>query len=135
MKLDALAVAGIAVVMSAVPAFAHHSFSMFDAAASKTVEGVIKEFQWTNPHSWILMMVSNSQGQLEQWSIEMGGPVGLARQGWNPKTLKPGMQVKTVIHPLRDGSNGGQFMAITLPDGTLMGDVNAPAGANAGGGP
>lgn len=135
MKLSALAVAGIAVVMSAVPAFAHHSFSMFDAAASKTVEGVIKEFQWTNPHSWILMMVSNSQGQLEQWSIEMGGPVGLARQGWTPKTLKPGMQVKTVIHPLRDGSNGGQFMAITLPDGTLMGDVNAPAGANAGGGP
>ena len=135
MKLDTLGVAGIAVVMSAVPAFAHHSFSMFDAASSKTVEGVVKEFQWTNPHSWILMMVSNSQGQLEQWAIEMGGPIGLARQGWTPKTLKPGMQVKTVIHPMRDGTNGGQFMAITLPDGTLIGDVNAPASANAGGGP
>jgi|SRR6516164_3091599 hypothetical protein len=135
MKLNTLGVAGIAVVMSAVPAFAHHSFSMFDAASAKTVEGVVKEFQWTNPHSWILMMVSNSQGQLEQWAIEMGGPIGLARQGWTPKTLKPGMQVKTVIHPMRDGTNGGQFMAITLPDGTLIGDVNAPASANAGGGP
>ena len=135
MKLNTLGVAGIAVVMSAVPAFAHHSFSMFDATASKTVAGTIKEFQWTNPHSWILMMVSNSQGQLEQWAIEMGGPIGLARQGWTPKTLKPGMQVKTVIHPMRDGTNGGQFMAITLPDGTLIGDVNAPASANAGGGP
>jgi hypothetical protein len=135
MKLNTLGVAGIAVVMSAVPAFAHHSFSMFDATSSKTVEGVVKEFQWTNPHSWILMMVSNSQGQLEQWAIEMGGPIGLARQGWTPKTLKPGMQVKTVIHPMRDGTNGGQFMAITLPDGTLIGDVNAPASANAGGGP
>jgi hypothetical protein len=135
MKLNTLGVAGIAIVMSAVPAFAHHSFSMFDATSSKTVEGVVKEFQWTNPHSWILMMVSNSQGQLEQWAIEMGGPIGLARQGWTPKTLKPGMQVKTVIHPMRDGTNGGQFMAITLPDGTLIGDVNAPASANAGGGP
>ena len=135
MKLNTLGVAGIAIVMSAFPAFAHHSFSMFDATSSKTVEGVVKEFQWTNPHSWILMMVSNSQGQLEQWAIEMGGPIGLARQGWTPKTLKPGMQVKTVIHPMRDGTNGGQFMAITLPDGTLIGDVNAPASANAGGGP
>jgi hypothetical protein len=80
-------------------------------------------------------MVSNGEGKLEQWAIEMGGPIGLARQGWTPKTLKPGMQVKTVIHPMRDGSNGGQFMAITFPDGTQMGDVNAPPSANAGGGP
>ncbi|HLH98900.1 MAG TPA: DUF6152 family protein [Xanthobacteraceae bacterium] len=135
MNLGTLGVAGIAVIISAVPVVAHHSFAMFNAGATKTVEGVIKEFQWTNPHSWIVMMVPNSDGQLEQWAIEMGGPIGLARQGWTPKTLKPGMQVKTVIHPMNDGSNGGQFMAITLPDGTLMGNVNAPVGPNAGAGP
>ncbi len=128
--IAALGIAGLAV--STAAALAHHSFSMFDANSSKTVEGTIKEFQWTNPHSWILMMVSNRDGQLEQWAIEMGGPIGLARQGWTPKTLKPGMQVKTVIHPLRDGSNGGQFMAITFPDGSTLGDVNAPASADAG---
>ena len=131
--LAALLAGGALAVSSA--AFAHHSFAMFDAEKVATLEGTVKDFQWTNPHSWILMMVSNSQGQLEQWAIEMGGPIGLARQGWTPKTLKPGMQVKTVIHPMRDGTNGGQFMAITLPDGTLIGDVNAPASANAGGGP
>jgi hypothetical protein len=54
----------------------------------------------------------------------MGGLQGLARQGWAPETLRPGMKVKTVIHPLRDGSNGGQ-----LSDGTQMGNVNAPPGA------
>ena len=64
----------------------------------------------------------------------MGGPAGLARQGWRPKTLTPGMKVKAVIHPLRDGGPGGQFMAVTLPDGTQMGNVNAPASAEAGGG-
>jgi hypothetical protein len=135
MKLNALGLAGIAAAMSATPAFAHHSFSMFDAAASKTVEGTVKDFQWTNPHSWILLMVDDAEGQAAQWAIEMGGPQGLARQGWAPKTLKPGMKVKTVIHPLRDGSNGGQFMAITLPDGTQMGNVNAPPSADAGAGP
>ena len=135
MKLMALALTGIAVAASPAPALAHHSFAMFDASASKTLEGTIKEFQWTNPHSWILLMVNNAQGEPEQWAIEMGGPQGLARQGWAPKTLRPGMKVKTVIHPLRDGSNGGQFMAITLPDGTQMGSITAPPSANAGAGP
>ena len=135
MTFRALGFAGIAVAMTAIPAIAHHSFAMFDAEKTKTLEGTVKEFQWTNPHSWILMTVSNAQGQAEQWAIEMGGPAGLARQGWIPKTLTPGMKVKTIIHPLRDGNNGGQFMAITLPDGTQMGNPNAAPGANAGAGP
>jgi Family of unknown function (DUF6152) len=135
MKLRALGFAGIAVAMTAIPAIAHHSFAMFDAEKTKVLDGTIKEFQWTNPHSWILMTVNNDQGQAEQWAIEMGGPAGLARQGWVPKTLTPGMKVKTVIHPLRDGNNGGQFMAITLPDGKVMGNPNAAPSTNAGGGP
>jgi hypothetical protein len=69
----------------------------------------------------------------EQWAIELGAPGGLARQGWLPKTLTPGMKVTAVIHPLKDGTHGGQFMAVTLPDGKLMGNANAAAGANAGG--
>ena len=121
------------VVLFATSALAHHSFAMFDAEKTRVLEGTVKEFQWTNPHSWILLMVDNPQGQAEQWAIEMGGPAGLARQGWIPKTLTPGMKVKTVIHPLRDGNNGGQFMAVTLPDGTQMGNVNAAPSANAGG--
>jgi hypothetical protein len=115
-----------------VPALAHHSFAMFDAEKTTVLEGTVKEFQWTNPHSWILMMVPDEKGETKQWAIEMGGPAGLARQGWVPKTLRPGMQVKAVIHPLRDGNAGGQFMAVTLPDGTLMGNPNAAPSANAG---
>ena len=135
MKLNALGLAGTVLAMSAILATAHHSFAMFDAQKSVTLEGVVKEFQWTNPHSWILLMVNNAQGEAEQWAIEMGGPVGLARQGWKPKTLAPGMKVKAVIHPLRDGGTGGQFMAVTLPDGTQMGNPNAAPSAEAGAGP
>jgi hypothetical protein len=135
MTFRALRLAGIAVAMSAIPAIAHHSFAMFDAEKTKVLDGTVKEFQWTNPHSWILLTVDNAQGQAEQWAIEMGGPAGLARQGWIPKTLTPGMKIKTVIHPLRDGNNGGQFMAVTLPDGTQLGNPNAAPSANAGAAP
>ena len=135
MNFKALGLAGIAFTLSAIPALAHHSFAMFDAEKKMTLDGTVKEFQWTNPHSWILLTVSDAQGKAEQWAIEMGGPSGLARQGWVPKTLTPGMKVKTVIHPLRDGTPGGQFMAVTLPDGTQLGNPNARAGANAGAAP
>jgi hypothetical protein len=129
MRFKALALAGAALAMYSIPAFAHHSFAMFDADKKMTLEGTVKEFQWTNPHSWILMTVNN-----EQWAIEMGAPGGLARQGWVPKTLTPGMKITAVIHPLKDGTHGGQFMAVTLPDGTTKGNPNGAANANAGGG-
>jgi hypothetical protein len=113
--------AGAAVAAVSSVAYAHHSFAMFDADKRVTVAGTVKEFQWTNPHAFILMMVTNSDGQLDQWSIEMGGPGGLARQGWVPKTLKPGMNISVIMHPLREG-HGGQFLAVTLPDGTQLGN-------------
>ena len=123
MKIKAVVLAAMATAMFAIPASAHHSFAMFDAEKSVTIQGTVKEFQWTNPHAWIILMVNEQEGQPPaQWAIEMNGPTGLARDGWLPKTLTPGMQVKVVIHPLRDGNKGGQYLAVTLPDGTLMGN-------------
>jgi hypothetical protein len=123
-NLKRLSLACMAAVMCAAPAaLAHHSFAMFDAGKLMTLEGTVKQFQWTNPHAWIILMVNEQEGQPPvQWAIEMNGPTGIARDGWVPKTLTPGMQVKVVIHPLRDGNKGGQYLAITLPDGTVMGN-------------
>ena len=126
-------IAGAATVTASGAAYTHHSFAMFDAEKKVELEGVVKEFQWTNPHAWIMLNVAGEQGAAEPWAIEMNGPSGLVRQGWKPKTLTPGMKVQTVIHPLRDGANGGQFMAITLPDGTKFGNANAAPSADAGG--
>jgi hypothetical protein len=125
MNLKAIGFAGIAAALCAVPAVAHHSFAMFDASKLVTLEGTVKQFQWTNPHAWIILTVAEGEGAPVQWAIEMNGPTGLARDGWYPKTLTPGMKVKVVIHPLKDGNKGGQFLAVTLPDGTLIGN---PAG-------
>jgi hypothetical protein len=122
MRLQLVAFAAGAAVVASSPALAHHSFAMFDSDQKTTLAGTVKEFQWSNPHAWIFVMVPNHDGQLEQWAVEMGGPGQIARQGWTAKTLMPGMDVKLTIHPLRDGTNGGQFMAVTLPDGTQLGN-------------
>jgi hypothetical protein len=122
MNVKALGLATIAVATSAVPVAAHHSFAMFDGSKTTTLEGTIRQFQWTNPHSWIYLTVADAQGQPADWPIELGAPNGLVRQGWTPKTLTPGMKVKVLVHPLRDGKPGGQFMALTLPDGKQMGN-------------
>jgi Family of unknown function (DUF6152) len=122
MNLSPIGFAGMALVMCAIPATAHHSFAMFDAEKTVSIEGTVKEFQWTNPHSWIHLFVNDREGKPVLWSIELGAPTGLARQGWVPKTITPGMNVKLLIHPLRDGFPGGQFLHATLPDGKQLGD-------------
>ena len=119
-KLIALAI-GTAVAVSTGAAFAHHSFAMFDSAQEVTLSGTVKEFQWVNPHAWIMLTVADPEGRPALWAIEMGGPGQLARVGWNASTLSPGMDVKVNIHPLRDGSNGGQYLGLTFPDGKQLG--------------
>jgi hypothetical protein len=90
------------------------------------VHGTVKDFQWTNPHAWIMLSVEKS-GRAEDWAIQLAGPSALVRQGWEPKTLSPGMPVIVIVHPLRDGTNGGQFVEITFRDGTVIGRSNTPA--------
>ena len=103
-------------------AWAHHSQAMFDPGRSVQLEGTVKEFQWTNPHIWIELTVTEG-GQAVQYSIEGGSPVGLIRRGWTRSSLKAGDHIKLIMHPLRDGSHGGNFVSATLPDGHVIGDA------------
>jgi Family of unknown function (DUF6152) len=120
MNCKMLGLAGIAAAIAA-PALAHHSFAMFDATRIVTLDGTVKEFKWTNPHAFIILTANDAKGEPAQWAVEMNGPAGIAREGWKPKTLTPGMKVQVTIHPLLDGNNGGQYLAVKLPDGTQMG--------------
>lgn len=109
-------------------ALAHHSGAMFEPVKSLEFSGTVKEFQWTNPHSWLQVLKPNEQGMEEEWSLELGPLVGLARAGWKPRSLQPGDKVKVSFHPMRDGSRGGRLISVTLPDGrTLNGQAGAPA--------
>ena len=101
-------------------AVAHHSFSMFDMKATKTISGTVKQFEWTNPHTWLWIYVPNDKGELQQWGIEGMSPNFLGRRGWSKNTLKAGDKVTLDIHPLRNGEHGGTFLNVTLPNGKVM---------------
>ena len=110
----------LALVFAAAPAWAHHSFTMFDSTKMVTLTGTIKEFQWTNPHTFTWIDVPNPSGGVDTWAIEGMSPNYLGRRGWTKNTLKPGDKVSIVILPLKDGSKGGTFLRCTLADGTVM---------------
>jgi hypothetical protein len=103
-------------------AFAHHSFAMFDRDKEVTLTGTVREFQWTNPHAFIEVDVSDRKGNPEKWAVEMNSPNNLTRQGWKSGMLKMGDKVSVTLNPLRDGKKGGLFVAITLADGKVMKD-------------
>jgi hypothetical protein len=93
-------------------------FDRFDAEKTISLTGTVTEFQWSNPHAQIMLSVKND-GQADQpWTIEMNAPGGLARLGWRPQILTPGMPITVMIHPRRDGSNGGHLVTARLPNTT-----------------
>ncbi len=120
LKSAAACTAGLLVVTPA--ALAHHSFAMFDQARQLPLSGTVKEFQWTNPHSFIELDVPRSDGTTDRWHVELNSPNNLRRQGWTSGSLKPGNKVLVVINPLRDGQHGGLFIRVTRPDGSVLGD-------------
>ncbi|MCC6202408.1 MAG: hypothetical protein IT494_05320 [Gammaproteobacteria bacterium] len=105
-------------------AVAHHSFALFDQTRKITLAGTVKQFVWTNPHALIYLDVTGEQGAIDTWQLAMNSPNNLRRQGWRKDTLQAGQKVTIVLHPLRDGSKGGLFLAVTLADGTVLGDPN-----------
>jgi hypothetical protein len=120
MNIKTLAIAAaVAVSGAAAPAFAHHSFAMFDRTKEMTLVGTVKEFQWTNPHSWIQINVPTN-GKVVEWSIEGGSPNGLARKGWKSSTLKAGDKITVVVNPMKDGSNGASLKSVTTSDGKTL---------------
>ena len=97
-------------------AHAHHSYAMFDASKKVTLHGTLKQFQWTNPHSFLQLLVP-SGGDTQEWSIQMNSPLDLYRVGWRPTTVKAGDIITVVIHPTRDGARSGILVSGTGADG------------------
>ena len=110
-----LSIAIVAVI--AVPSLAHHSATMFDQQKTITVEGVVKEFQFTNPHSWLLVDVKNKNGSVTTWGFEAEGPSTLQRSGIRPSDFTAGTKLKISGHPMKDGSPAAIWTEATRADG------------------
>jgi hypothetical protein len=111
-----------AIILAAVtavswPAYAHHSFAVYDRSQVLTIKGSIKSFQWTNPHCviWVLVQPEGG-GEAQEWTIETTSPGVLTRGGWTRNSVKPGDRVAVDYYPLRDGSHGGGLKSVTLVD-------------------
>jgi hypothetical protein len=111
----------VAVFALPAPADAHHSTAMFNLEARLTLNGVLKEIQWTNPHAWIQVTAPDAKGAPVEWSIECGSPNSLARQGWKLSMFKAGQKVSIVGNPKKDGTPAALLVTITLADGTVLG--------------
>jgi hypothetical protein len=114
------------VVAGAVPVSAHHSFAAFDRDRQITLTGVVREFQWSNPHAWIQVVVTDEKGRKTEWGLECGSPNMMARTGWKRTTLKPGDRIVAVGNPLKDGKPNASLVKLTLADGRVLGPGDAP---------
>ena len=126
MKMKVVGLSAIVLSAFSVPAIAHHSFAMFDAQKTLTLEGTVKELEWVNPHAWLRIMVNDQKlGRPVLWAFEMSSPGRLVTMGMRADSVKPGDVVSVTFHPMRDGSRGGQFMQAQLPDGKAIVRANA----------
>lgn len=108
-------------LLAASWASSHHSPAMFDMPRNVTLSGTVRDFQWTNPHSYIQLMVKGDDGKEVEWSLEMAAPTYLYNNGWRPSTLKEGETISVVISPLVNGANGGLVKEVTKADGRKLG--------------
>jgi hypothetical protein len=106
--------------VAGAPALAHHSYAMFDSQQNKQLDGVVETFKWTNPHSYIEVLVTDDKGQTQKWGVECGSPAQMVKAGWRSSSLKPGDKVVVTIHPLRSGELGGSFVQVQTADGHVL---------------
>ena len=102
--------------------YGHHSFvAFFLTDQTTTIEGVVTEFWFENPHSRIYLEVANEAGEAELWMAEGGSKNNLIRRGWNRDTIKTGMELIVTGSPSRDGTNSVGWRSLTTTDGAEVG--------------
>jgi hypothetical protein len=100
---------------------AHHSFAAeFDSNKVVTLNGVVTKVEWTNPHTYFHVDVTDDQGKVTNWAVEGGAPNALYRAGWKPTSLKAGDRVTIVGSRAKDGSNLANATSFMLPDGRCL---------------
>ena len=106
----------IALVLTATPALAHHSFDAeYDAQKVANISGYVTKVDWLNPHAFVYIDSADDKGAVRTFKVEMGPPYALVRGGWKKDTVKIGDKVTVEGAALaKDGSNAAGSMPTTM---------------------
>jgi hypothetical protein len=115
-----LFLSAVVLAVFSVPAFGHHSLAMYDTSTQVTIEAVVEEFEWRNPHSWLHIVVKDDNRTDSMWTLESNSTGQLTQSGWTKDSAKPGDVVSVVLNPLRDGTRGGRLEEIRHIDGRVF---------------
>jgi hypothetical protein len=120
-KQIALWTAGLALLLVAVPAWAHHAFAQeFDEKKPITLKGKVTKWEMINPHSWIHIDVKNPDGSSTNWMVEGGSPNNLFRLGFSKDSLPAGTEIVVEGYQAKDGANRAVGKNLTFPDGKRL---------------
>ncbi len=120
MRFRTIGVAIGLATLASIQAAAHHSQTMYDGDTEIEMRGVVEQFDWTNPHTWLYVTIEGEDGASSQWVFESNSTGQLTRVGWSADSIKSGDEVTIIMHPLRDGTRGGTIVSIHMPDGTIL---------------
>lgn len=121
MKIRTLLVAVALAASGAAPAVAHHSFAaMYDANKPIRLTGRLTRVEWTNPHSYFHLEVTDSQGRVSTWACEGAGPGALSRRGFSRTVIKIGDTLKVDGYLAKSGARIIDARRIILPDGRVF---------------
>ena len=119
-RLGVIAVALLVVVLSPTVALPHHSNVAYEVTKVITITGVVKDFEWVNPHTWLHVVVDDGKGGKVEWACEGRAPGVLGRAGWSRSILKAGEKVTVDMSPAKDGSKVSIIARVTKADGTIL---------------
>ena len=111
---------GAALVLQASVVSAHHSFAIFDHSRTYTLEGTVRDFQWTNPHGYIDLEVVKGPEGISEFTLELTSINMLRRAGWRSTDVEPGDYITVVTAPLLDGQRGGLLLELRKSDGRTL---------------
>ncbi|MGC3980336.1 MAG: DUF6152 family protein [Steroidobacteraceae bacterium] len=117
-----LATMGLLALTAGNTTLAHHSVAAFDMQKTITIQGTVEKLEWTNPHMWLWVIVTDKDGKAESWALEAASPANMQRRaGWTKRSVTAGEKVQVDVHPFRDGRAGGSLTKVVKADGSVLG--------------